>query len=49
MGEFEYRQAEEIRSTFTRHGVRYLFLGRSRAIFLGFLGTTRDANLFAIG
>jgi hypothetical protein len=35
MGAFEYRQAEEIRDAFERHGVRYLFLGKSAAILLG--------------
>jgi hypothetical protein len=33
---FEYAQAEEIRDAFARHGVRYLFLGKSGAILLGF-------------
>ena len=46
MGEFEYRQAEEIRDAFTRHGVRYLFLGKSGAILLGFPDTTQDSDLF---
>jgi hypothetical protein len=46
MGAFEYRQAEEIRDAFQRHGVRYLFLGRSGAILLGFPDTTQDADLF---
>ncbi len=46
MGAFEYRQAEEIRETFRRHGVRYLFLGKSGAILLGFPDTTQDADLF---
>ncbi len=46
MGAFEYRQAEEIRDTFARHGVRYLFLGKSGAILLGFPDTTQDADLF---
>jgi hypothetical protein len=36
MAAFEYRQAEEIRDAFTRHGVRYLFIGKSGAILLGF-------------
>ena len=36
MGAFEYRQAEEIRDAFHAHGVRYLFLGKSGAILLGF-------------
>jgi hypothetical protein len=46
MGAFEYRQAEEIRDCFTSHGVRYLFLGKSGAILLGFPDTTQDADLF---
>ncbi len=46
MGAFEYRQAEEIRSTFARHGIRYLFLGKSGAILLGFPDTTQDADVF---
>ncbi len=46
MGTFEYRQAEEIRDTFARHGVRYLFIGKSGAILLGFPDTTQDADLF---
>jgi hypothetical protein len=29
MAAFEYRQAEEIRDTFAKHGVRYLFMGES--------------------
>ena len=47
MGAFEYRQAEEIRDAFALHGVRYLFLGKSAAILLGFPDTTQDADLFA--
>lgn len=46
MGAFEYRQAEEIREVFARHGVRYLFIGKSGAILLGFPDTTQDADLF---
>ena len=46
MGAFEYRQAEEIRDAFARHGVRYLFLGKSGAILLGFPDTTQDADVF---
>jgi hypothetical protein len=46
MGAFEYRQAEEIRDVFARHSVRYLFIGRSGAILLGFPDTTQDADLF---
>lgn len=46
MGAFEYRQAQEIRDTFARHGVRYLFIGKSGAILLGYPDTTQDADLF---
>jgi hypothetical protein len=46
MGAFEYRQAEEIRDAFAAHGVRYLFLGKSGAILLGFPDTTQDADVF---
>lgn len=42
MGAFEYRQAEEVRDAFARHGVRYLFIGKSGAILLGFPDTTQD-------
>ena len=44
---FDYRQAEEIRDAFARHGARYLFLGKSGAILLGFPDTTQDADVFA--
>jgi hypothetical protein len=46
MGAFEYRQAQEIRDRFQHRGVRYLFLGKSGAILLGFPDTTQDADLF---
>ena len=46
MAAFEYRQAQEIRDAFARHAVRYLFLGKSGAILLGFPDTTQDADLF---
>jgi hypothetical protein len=46
MGAFEYRQAEEIRDTFARHSVRYLFIGKSGAIILGYPDTTQDADIF---
>jgi hypothetical protein len=47
MAAFEYRQAQEIRDCFRRHAVRYLFLGKSGAILLGFPDTTQDADIFA--
>ncbi len=43
---FEYRQAEEVRDAFARHSVRYLFLGKSGAILLGFPDTTQDADVY---
>ena len=46
MATFDYRQAEEVRDAFARHGVRYLFIGKSGAILLGFPDTTQDADLF---
>ena len=46
MGAFEYRQAQEIRDALARHGARYLFIGKSGAILLGFPDTTQDADLF---
>lgn len=46
MGVFDYRQAQEVRDAFARHGVRYLFIGKSGAILLGFPDTTQDADLF---
>ena len=46
MGAFEYRQAQEIRDAMNRHECRYLFIGKSGAILLGFPDTTQDADLF---
>jgi hypothetical protein len=46
MAAFEYRQAQEIRDVFNRHACRYLFIGKSGAILLGFPDTTQDADLF---
>ena len=43
---FDYRLASEVRDAFARHAVRYLFIGKSGAILLGFPDTTQDADLF---
>jgi hypothetical protein len=43
---FDYAQAEEIREVFARRGVRYLFIGKSGAILLGYPDTTQDADVF---
>ncbi len=45
-GRFEYRQARELAAVFQEHNVRYLFIGKSGAIILGYPDTTQDANLF---
>ncbi|CAG0997555.1 hypothetical protein PHYC_02661 [Phycisphaerales bacterium] len=46
MAAFDYKQAQEVRDAFANHGVRYLFIGKSGAILLGFPDTTQDADLF---
>jgi hypothetical protein len=46
MAAFEYRQAQEIRDVLARHGCRYLFIGKSGAILLGFPDTTQHADIF---
>jgi hypothetical protein len=46
MAAFEYRQAQEVRDALARHGVRYLFIGKSGASLLGYPDTTQDADLF---
>jgi len=46
MAAFEYRQAAEIRDMFARHDCRYLFIGKSGAILLGYPDTTQDADIF---
>jgi len=46
MAGFDYKQAEEIRHAFQRYQVRYLFIGKSGAILLGYPDTTQDADLF---
>jgi len=46
MPAFEYRQAEEVRDALQRHGVEYLFIGKSGAILLGFPDTTQDADIY---
>ena len=48
MAAFEYRQAEELREVFARWGVRYLFIGKSGAILLGFPDTTQDVDIFPL-
>jgi len=49
MAAFDYKQAEEIRTALAVHGVRYLFIGKSGAILLGYPDTTQDAQPIADG
>jgi len=42
----EYRQARLIAEVFSKHRVRYLFIGKAGAVILGFPDTTQDADLF---
>jgi hypothetical protein len=46
MAAFEFRNAEDVRDALRRHGVRYLFFGKSGAILLGYSDTTQDVDLF---
>jgi hypothetical protein len=46
MAAFEYRNAEQLGKVFKRHGVMYLFFGKSGAILLGFADTTQDVDLY---
>ena len=43
---FEFRSAQELGRTFERHGVKYLFFGKSGAILLGYSDTTQDVDLY---
>ncbi len=43
---FSYEQAQRIAEVFSKYSVRYLFIGKSGAIILGFPDTTQDADLF---
>ncbi len=45
---FDYPQAEEIQDCFSRHGVRYLFIGKAGAILLGFPDTTKTLTFLSI-
>ena len=43
-----HAQLREIRTAFQRHGVDYLFIGKSGAILHGFPDTTQDADVFPL-
>ncbi|MBA7638754.1 hypothetical protein ES703_46410 [subsurface metagenome] len=46
MPAFDYRQALELRDALGKHSVRYLFIGKSGAVILGFPDTTQDVDIF---
>ncbi len=46
MGPISAPQVEELRDALQRHGVTYLFIGKTGAILHGFPDTTQDADLF---
>jgi len=46
MAVFEFRSAQELGRVFKRHGVKYLFFGKSGAILLGYSDTTQDVDLY---
>ncbi len=43
---FSFRQAERVKKVLKKHRVRYLFIGKSGAILLGYSDTTQDADIF---
>lgn len=43
---FEYKQAREIARAFKKYGVKYLLIGKSAAIVLGYPDTTQDVDIF---
>ena len=46
-GYFQPQQAREVAEAFARHGVEYLFIGKSAAILLGYPSSTQDVDIFA--
>ncbi len=46
-GKFDPAQAIEVARAFAKHGVDYLFIGKSGAILLGYPSTTQDVDIFA--
>lgn len=46
MATFEFWSAQELGRALERHGVQYLFFGKSGAILLGYSDTTQDVDLY---
>lgn len=43
---FTPAQAQELAAAFAKHGIDYLFIGKSGAILLGYPDTTQDVDVF---
>lgn len=43
---FSPAQAQMVAAAFAKHGVDYMFIGKSGAILLGYPGTTQDVDVF---
>jgi hypothetical protein len=43
---FSFRQAEKLKKILKKYRVKYLFIGKSGAILLGYSDTTQDADIF---
>jgi len=43
---FSPLQAQQVAAAFSKHGVDYMFIGKSGAILLGYPGTTQDLDIF---
>lgn len=43
---FSPLQAQQVAAAFAKHGVDYMFVGKSGAILLGYPGTTQDVVVF---
>lgn len=43
---FDYKQAQQLAKVFRKHKVKYLFIGKSGAIILGYPDTTQDVDIF---
>ncbi|MBI4668185.1 MAG: hypothetical protein HY747_03195 [Elusimicrobia bacterium] len=43
---FSHKNAEKLAGVFKKHGINYLFIGKTGAILYGFPDTTQDIDLF---
>ena len=45
---FDYAQARELANAFAKHKVKYMFIGKSGAIILGYPDTTQDVDVYPL-